>query len=51
MIDATYIIPLAAEPPTGVPRPTARLQRDRGWAGALPLVGVKASGLLRFATA
>ena len=31
--------------------PPSRLQRDRGWAGALPLVGVKACGLLRCATA
>jgi hypothetical protein len=32
----------AAEPPARVPQPVARLQRDRGETGALPLVAVKA---------
>jgi hypothetical protein len=44
-------IPLAAEPPARVPQPAARLQRDRGSPGALPLVGVKGFALLRCATA
>ena len=44
-------IPHAAEPPARVPQPAARLQRDRGRTGALPLVGVKGFALLRFAVA
>jgi hypothetical protein len=44
-------IPLAAEPPARGPPPAARLQRDRGGTGALPLVGVEGFGLLRCAAA
>ena len=44
-------IPLAAEPSAQVPQPAARLQRDRGGTGALPLVAVKGFALLCCAAA
>jgi hypothetical protein len=51
LIEPRTTIPLAARPPARVPQPAARLMRDRGRAGALPLVAVKAAGPLRFAPA